>query len=84
MLLATPADVSLELAPKLLEAGVRVVDLSGAFRLRDTAAFKKYYGLEHPRPDLLPRSSMSASIPVWCSGELGPRPRNFLDVVRQV
>ncbi len=55
-LLATPADVSLELAPKLLEAGVRVVDLSGAFRLRDTAAFKKYYGLEHPRPDLLQRA----------------------------
>jgi N-acetyl-gamma-glutamyl-phosphate reductase len=56
VLLATPADVSLELAPKLLEAGVRVVDLSGAFRLRDTAAFKKYYGLEHPRPDLLQRA----------------------------
>src|ERR1700682_675292 len=53
VLLATPVEVSLHLAPKLLQAGVRVVDLSGAFRLRDTAAFKKYYGLEHPRPDLL-------------------------------
>src|SRR5690349_1787125 len=28
--LATPAEVSLELAPQLLEAGVRVIDLSGA------------------------------------------------------
>src|SRR6266496_2307523 len=35
--LATPPDVSMELAPGMLEAGVRVVDLSGAFRLRDAA-----------------------------------------------
>src|ERR1017187_7349219 len=31
--LATPADVSMELAPALLEAGAKVIDLSGAFRL---------------------------------------------------
>src|SRR4051812_33314944 len=31
--LATPADVSMELAPVMLEAGARVIDLSGAFRL---------------------------------------------------
>src|SRR4051812_4688732 len=33
--LATPAESSLALAPKLLEAGARVIDLSGAFRLQD-------------------------------------------------
>src|SRR5579863_5327907 len=32
--LATPHEVSLDLAPKLLDAGLRVVDLSGAFRFR--------------------------------------------------
>src|SRR5690349_3668690 len=32
--LATPPDVSMELAPAMLDAGARVVDLSGAFRLR--------------------------------------------------
>src|SRR5215470_11308071 len=32
--LATPADVSMELAPAMLDAGAKVVDLSGAFRLR--------------------------------------------------
>src|SRR6478609_5644238 len=32
--LATPADVSMELAPAMLGAGAKVVDLSGAFRLR--------------------------------------------------
>jgi len=32
--LATPAEVSLELAPKILKAGKTVIDLSGAFRLK--------------------------------------------------
>src|ERR1700730_18587457 len=31
--LATPAEVSMELAPAMLDAGAKVVDLSGAFRL---------------------------------------------------
>lgn len=53
VLLATPADVSLRLVPPLLQAGVRVIDLSGAFRLRDAAAFRAHYGLEHPDPGLL-------------------------------
>lgn len=51
--LATPAEVSLSLAPRLLEAGVRVIDLSGAFRLRDRASFKAFYGLEPASPALL-------------------------------
>lgn len=53
VLLATPTDVSLRLVPGLLEAGVRVVDLSGAFRLRSAAAYPLAYGLEHPAPALL-------------------------------
>src|SRR5438128_5849612 len=32
--LATPAEVSIELTPGLLGAGAKVIDLSGAFRLR--------------------------------------------------
>src|SRR5689334_15458601 len=51
--LATPAEVSLELAPRILDAGVRVIDLSGAFRLRDAALYPRFYGFEHSRPDLL-------------------------------
>lgn len=51
--LATPAEVSAELAPKLLARGVRVVDLSGAFRLADPALYPTWYGFAHPRPDLL-------------------------------
>src|SRR5438132_1730777 len=56
-LLCTPVDASLDLAPRLLAAGVKVVDLSGAFRLRDAAAFRSAYGLEHPHPELLAESS---------------------------
>ena len=35
--LATPADVSMDLAPPLLDAGAKVIDLSAAFRLRSPA-----------------------------------------------
>mgnify|MGYP006268529305 CR=1 FL=1 len=51
--LATPAEVSLGLAPKLHARGVRVVDLSGAFRLADPAAYPGWYGFEHTAPALL-------------------------------
>ena len=53
VLLATPTEVSLRLAPALLEAGVRVVDLSGAFRLRGAEAYPVAYGFAHPAPALL-------------------------------
>jgi N-acetyl-gamma-glutamyl-phosphate reductase len=52
-LLATPAEASLTLAPALLARGVRVVDLSGAFRLRDAAEYPRWYGFEHHEPGLL-------------------------------
>lgn len=51
--LATPAETSAELAPRLLERGARVVDLSGAFRLTDLASFAQWYGFEHPCPELV-------------------------------
>jgi len=53
VLLATPAEASLALAPKLLARGVRVIDLSGAFRLRDAALYPAHYQLEHGQPALL-------------------------------
>jgi N-acetyl-gamma-glutamyl-phosphate reductase len=48
--LATPAEVSLELAPRLADRGVRVIDLSGAFRLEDRALYPTWYGFEHSAP----------------------------------
>ncbi len=38
---------------ELVEAGCRVVDLSADFRLKDPAAYKPWYGFDHPRPDLV-------------------------------
>lgn len=46
--LATPAEVSLSLVPELLDLGVRVVDLSGAHRLRDAETFQRSYGHAPP------------------------------------
>ena len=51
--LAIPNQASLERVPKLLEQAVRVIDLSGAFRLRDTEVFAKFYKLSHTAPELL-------------------------------
>jgi len=45
--LATPHETSHDLAPQLLQRGVRVVDMSGAFRLKDAGVYPRWYGLEH-------------------------------------
>src|SRR3970040_2308763 len=45
--LSTPPEVSLELVPPLLEQGIQVVDLSGAFRLSSTEEFERWYGIAH-------------------------------------
>jgi N-acetyl-gamma-glutamyl-phosphate reductase len=49
--LALPDAVAAELAPGLVAAGVRVVDLSGAFRLRDAEARARWYPDTHRLPD---------------------------------
>ena len=33
--------------------GVKVVDMSGDFRLKDAASYERYYGQRHPHPELL-------------------------------
>ncbi|MNB76745.1 N-acetyl-gamma-glutamyl-phosphate reductase [compost metagenome] len=45
---ATPSGVSAKLVPELLEAGLKVVDLSGDFRLKDGAEYERWY--KHPAP----------------------------------
>ena len=41
--LALPEEAAATIAPDLVERGIRVIDLSGAFRLRDAAAREKWY-----------------------------------------
>jgi N-acetyl-gamma-glutamyl-phosphate reductase len=50
--LATPPAVSMELAPAMLDAGAKVIDLSGAFRLGDAATYSRWYKEEHTAPAL--------------------------------
>jgi N-acetyl-gamma-glutamyl-phosphate reductase len=52
-LLALPHKVTAAKVPELIAAGVKIVDMSGDFRLRDAAAYRTYYGTEHPHPELL-------------------------------
>ena len=52
-LLALPHGAAAGLAPALLDAGKRVVDLSGDFRLHDPAAYPRWYQFPHPHPELL-------------------------------
>ena len=51
--LATPPEVSMELTPALLEAGARVVDLSGAYRLKTVENYQRWYKAGHAQPELL-------------------------------
>lgn len=50
---ALPHHTSAEVIPDLVKSGLRVVDISGDFRLKDPDAYKKWYGITHPAPELL-------------------------------
>ena len=51
--LALPHGTAMSIAPELLNAGKRVIDLSGDFRLRDQALYPRWYQFTHAHPDLL-------------------------------
>jgi N-acetyl-gamma-glutamyl-phosphate reductase len=53
VVLATEHEFSLHHVPELLTDGRRVLDMSGAFRLKDAALYPEWYGFEHTSPDLL-------------------------------
>ncbi|HEY5949466.1 MAG TPA: Asd/ArgC dimerization domain-containing protein, partial [Kofleriaceae bacterium] len=53
--LATPAEASHDLVPQLIEH-TRVIDLSGAYRLREPAKYETYYRFKHAHPGLLAKA----------------------------
>ena len=53
VLLGLPHKVSAHKVPGIMKTGARIVDLSGDFRLRDAAAYQRYYGAAHPSVELL-------------------------------
>jgi N-acetyl-gamma-glutamyl-phosphate reductase len=66
--LATPNEVSAEIVPTILDAGIKVIDLSGAFRLGEPSLYPSWYGFTHTRPELLGEAVYGLS--EWCNGEL--------------
>ena len=50
---ATPNGVAMTEAGALLQAGVRIVDLSADFRIRDVGEWERWYKLKHASPDLV-------------------------------
>ena len=50
---ATPNGVAMNDTPKLVAAGVRVIDLAADFRIKDVATWEKWYGMTHASPELV-------------------------------
>tara|TARA_B100000446_G_scaffold62752_1_gene59246 strand:- start:6575 stop:7621 length:1047 start_codon:yes stop_codon:yes gene_type:complete len=53
---ATPHGVAQAMMPALIERGVRVVDLSADFRIRDQQVWEQWYGQEHGCPELIEKA----------------------------
>jgi len=50
---ATPHGVAQAMMPELIARGVRVIDLSADFRIRDQQVWEQWYGQEHGCPELI-------------------------------
>jgi N-acetyl-gamma-glutamyl-phosphate/LysW-gamma-L-alpha-aminoadipyl-6-phosphate reductase len=50
---ATPHGGAVNLVPKLLEAGLKVIDMSADFRLKNPGDYETWYGWKHNHPELL-------------------------------
>jgi N-acetyl-gamma-glutamyl-phosphate reductase len=61
--LCTPDKVSYELTPKILSTGIRVIDFSGSFRLKNIDSYSSWYGFQHANPELL--DAAVYGLPEW-------------------
>ncbi len=50
---ATPHGVTMKYAEKIIDKGIRIIDLSADYRLTNPQQYKKWYELEHSSPMLL-------------------------------
>jgi len=66
---ALPNGQAMRLAPELLKRGIAVIDLSADYRLKDSATYRQYYGMEHASPELLARAAYG--IPELYREEIG-------------
>lgn len=56
---ALPHGESVRYLPELVKSGVKIIDLSADFRLRDRNQYRSWYGFDHPSPDLLDKFLLS-------------------------
>lgn len=54
---ATPNGTAMKQAPALLAKGVRIVDLSADFRLKDVAVWEQWYGMQHASPEWVAKAA---------------------------
>jgi LysW-gamma-L-alpha-aminoadipyl-6-phosphate/LysW-L-glutamyl-5-phosphate reductase len=55
LFLSLPHGESMNSFPKFSGLAEKIIDLSADFRLRDPAGYRKWYGVDHPHPELLER-----------------------------
>ncbi|MEM0448632.1 MAG: N-acetyl-gamma-glutamyl-phosphate reductase [Methanomassiliicoccales archaeon] len=48
---AAPHGASMEIVPPLLKRGMKVIDLSGDYRLKEMETYRRWYGMEHKDPE---------------------------------
>ena len=53
---AAPTGTAMHMVPKLLDAGVKVVDLAADFRIKKTSVWERWYKQNHACPDILPHA----------------------------
>src|SRR5690625_2169033 len=65
---ATPSGVAAKLAPQLLDRNVRVIDLSGDFRIKEGKTYESWYGIEAAAQDL--REQAVYGLTEWVESDL--------------
>ncbi len=50
---ATPNGIAMQQARELIQAGVKIIDLSADFRIKDVTVWEKWYGMQHACPELV-------------------------------
>ncbi len=50
---ATPHATAMYTVPKLIESGVKIIDLSADFRIKNVKTWEKWYNVEHACPELI-------------------------------
>ena len=68
--LALPHGTSMDLAPALLAAGKRVIDLAGDFRLKNPAHYPQWYKFQHTHPELLNHAKVAYGLTEFHRSEI--------------